>query len=155
MNHRRNRSRLLGGAAFLITLSMSIPASAAVSKGENYTNAAAAEQQRLFLFDQAERSYQKQLQVGRERYEEKQTNRAKVIAAMASELQARQQVVVIEPVPGPVTNANPEQGLVPARTSLAGAALAIALLGFGYYLWRQRGRNAQGAEIHLERESGG
>jgi len=143
MNHRRDRLGRLGMAATILTLSVSTPVSAAISKGDSYTNAVAAEQQRLFLFDQAERSYQKQLQVGRERYEQKQTNRAKVIAAMSSELQARQQVVVIHPAPAPETSGNADQPLVPVGPSLAVAALAITLIGFGYYRNRQRARNVQ------------
>ncbi|MGO8700477.1 MAG: DUF4357 domain-containing protein [Limisphaerales bacterium] len=142
MKYRDDRHRLLGMAAILVTLSISIPVSAAISKGGNYTNAVAAEQQRLLLFDEAERSHQKQLQVGRDRYEQKQTNRARVIAAMASELQARQQVVVIHPAAAE-TRADADQPLVPVQPSLALAVLAIALIGFGYYRNRQRARNVQ------------
>ena len=139
VRHLIFRRSLMGMAAMLITLAKPIPASAAISNGPHCTNAVAAEEQRILQFYQAEQSYEEKLKVGRERYDQKQVNRAKIIAAMASALQARQQAVVIQPVAAPEGNTDePAEWFGPW---LAVKALAIGMIGFGYCLRRQRARN--------------
>jgi len=140
--HRIFGPGLVGMAGILITLCMSIPARAAISNGPNLTNATAAEEQRILQFHQAEQSYQEKLKVGRERYNQKQVNRAKIIAAMASELQARQQAVVIQPLAAPDGNADePDSSF---QYSFGIAVLVIGLIGFGLYRHRQRAQDAFG-----------
>jgi len=133
---------LIGTAGILLTWSMSIPASAAISNGPNFTNAVAAEEQRILQFHQAEQSFQEKLKVGRERYNQKQISRAKVIAAMSSELQARQQTVVIEPVAAPEANSDEPVSLF--QPLLTAALLAVGLIGFARYRNRQHAKNALG-----------
>jgi hypothetical protein len=134
MHHRTFRHSLTGIAAMLITLTLAVSGSAAIAQGPTYTNAVLAAQHRNTVFSQAEQSFQEQLKVGRERYNQKQVYRAKVIAAMTGELQARQQTVVIHPGSEPDTNTG-----VPDPRS--GLALTVVLLVFGsiglwYYLKR-------------------
>ena len=123
-----------GTTALLILLTLSISASAAVSQGPKCTNAVVAEQQRNTEFYRAEQSYQEKLKVGRERYDQKQMNRAKIIAAMSAELQARQQTVVIQP--GAAPDANTGQPAWRFRPSLDVVVLAVGLIAFGCYLHR-------------------
>ncbi|MGA2175643.1 MAG: DUF4357 domain-containing protein [Verrucomicrobiota bacterium] len=144
MRHRVFRHSLMGIAAILVTLAMAIRAGAAISNGPNNTNAVVAEQQRLLQFFRAEQSYQEQLRVGRERYNQKQIDRAKVIAAMSSELQARQQTVVLQPEAAPDGNTDEPAGRF--RPSLAVAVLAVGFIGFGYYWNRLRAQETFGQE---------
>jgi hypothetical protein len=120
-------------------LPISFPAGAAISNGPHCTNAVAAEQQRILQFNYAEQSFQQQLKVGRERYNQKQVNRAKVIAAMSSELEARQQGAVSQPLAAPDGKAAKPAGR--SRLWLAVAVLAAVLGGLGYRLHRQRAQN--------------
>jgi len=129
------RHNLVGLAAIFIALHITMPAGAAISNGPILTNAIAAEEQRILLFHQAEQSYQEQLRVGRERYKQKQAQRAKVIAAMASELQARQQTVMIQPMRAPDTSMDVS---VLSQLSPVLAALAIGLICFACGLNRLR-----------------
>jgi hypothetical protein len=142
MHHRLFRHSLMGIAAILVTLTVSIRAGAAISKGPDYTNAIDVEQQRILQFYRAEQSFEEKLRVGRERYNQKQINRAKIIAAMSSELQARQQIVVIQPVAAPDGNTDEPAGWF--RPSLAVAALAVSFIGIGHYRKRLRAQNALG-----------
>jgi hypothetical protein len=135
MPHRIRTCNLVWLAALVITLTRAIPTHGAISSGPNLTNTTAAEQQRILLFHEAEQSYQEKLRVGRERYNQKQTNRAKVIAAMSSELQARQRTVMIQPM-RPLDDAI-EIPIV-LRYSPFVAALAVGLVGFGARLNRLR-----------------
>ena len=123
-------------AALLLGAFLSLRAGAAISEGPVLTNAAAAEERRLSQFYRAEQSFQEKLKVGQERYNQKQAERAKIIAGMSSQLQARQQVVVIQPVPSSAATA--------AAASASGsgpwqalAALGTGLIVFGYY-WSRR-----------------
>jgi len=141
-HHRIDRHSLKGMAAMLITLALSFPAGAAISNGPINTNAAAAEQQRALQFYYAEQSFQQQLKVGRERYNQKQVNRAKVIAAMSSELRARQQTVGFQPMTSPDDTTGHLTGWF--RPSLVMAALAVYFIGFGYRLYRLHAENGFG-----------
>ena len=135
-HHRISRQSLIGIAAMLITVAMPICARAAVSQGPSYTNAALAEQSRNTEFYRAEQSYQEKLKVGRERYDQKQINRAKIIGAMSAELQARQQTVVIQPVAdAPATTDEPVSGFPPALTVVL---LAFGFIGAVYFLKRAK-----------------
>ena len=118
----------------LITLAMPMRAGAAISQGPICTNAVAAKQRRNSQFFQAEQSFQEQLKVGRERYNQKQIIRGKVIAAMSEELQARQQTVVIHHAGDP--DENTEQPVLRSRPLQAVVVLALGFIGLGYYLKR-------------------
>jgi len=142
MRHRVFKLSLVGIASVLITLGMSIPAGAAISNGPNYTNAVAAEEQRIFQFHQAQQSYEEKLRVGRERYDQKQMNRAKIIEAMSSELQARRQTVVLQPVAAP--DGPTEEQVLSFRSSLVVAVLAAVLVGLGVCKIRPHAQGAPG-----------
>jgi hypothetical protein len=140
MRHRSFRLSLMGMAGLLIALSLSIPASAAISNGPKFTNSVAAEEQRIVQFHQAEQAFQEQLKVGRERYNQKQIKRAAVIAAMSSELQSRQQTVVIEPVAVPEGSTDePVSWFQPLQFV---AVLALGFISFGFYRNHQRAKEA-------------
>ena len=128
------RHSLMGTFAILVTLAVAIRANAAVAEGPKSTNAAVAEERRFLQFNEAERSYQEKLRVGRERYDQKQIDRAKVIKAMSAELEARQRTVVIHPVGAP--DDNPDQTISRSLPSPAAVLLAVSLMGVGYYLKR-------------------
>jgi hypothetical protein len=134
----------MGIAAMLMTLAILIRARAAISEGPNYTNAAVAEQHRIAQFNQAEQSYQDKLKVGLARYNQKQIVRAKVIAAMSSELQARQQTIVIQPAATPYGTSDEPVGRSPP--SLTVAALVVSIIGIGLYVNRQRAQEASGQD---------
>jgi hypothetical protein len=138
------RDSLMGMAGILITLAMPIPAGAAISNGPNCTNAVAAEEQRILQFHLAEQAYQQQLKVGRERYQQKQMTRAKIIAAMASELQARQQTVVIHPVAVAEASGNTDEAASWFQPWVVVAVLTVGFFGFAYYLKRQRVQDMHG-----------
>jgi hypothetical protein len=140
MRHRIFMPSLMGIAAILVTLAMSIGASAAVSSGPHYTNSVAAEEQRILQFFQAEQSFQEQLNVGRKRYEQKQVIRSNIIAAMSAELQARQQTVMLGSVAG--SDGNSETLASGVRPWLAVTSLAMCFGGLGCYLNRQRAQDA-------------
>jgi hypothetical protein len=133
--HRVFRRGLMGIAAMLITLAVSICAHAAVSEGPVLTNGVAAQQHLSTMYHDAEQSFQEQLKVGRKRYNQMQADRANIIAAMSAQLQARQQTVVIH-------QAAPAATLVDlvsrSRASLAIGILAATLIGFAYYLKRPK-----------------
>ena len=121
----------------MITMAMPIPAGALISVVPRNTNAVVAEQQRFIQFYEAEQAFQAKLKVGQERYQQKQINRDKIIEAMASELQTRQQTVVVEPLAEPDGNMGVPLGwLFP---SLAAAALAVSFVGLRYYSYRSEG----------------
>jgi hypothetical protein len=140
----------MGIAAILITLAMSIRASAAVSEGPKPTNAAAAEELRFRQFYDAQQSYQEKLKVGRERYEKKQVERAKVIQAMSAQLQARQQTLVIHPVGVPDEKTG--QTTSQFQPLPAAMALAVGFIAFGYYLKRRN--QTSSAPVFPDGESG-
>jgi hypothetical protein len=134
--HRIFAGHLMRIAVILVTLIMTNGASAAVSEGPNYTNAVVAEQRRIAQFHQAEDSFQEQLRAGRQRYHQKQITRAKIIAAMAEELQARQQAVGVQP-----SAASHRSTDEPVLGSGFWLALASLVLGGGGLRWsfnRQR-----------------
>jgi hypothetical protein len=140
MHHRIVKHKLIGIAGILFTLALSLTADAAISEGPKYTNAVVAEQQRVLQFIQAEQSFQEKLKVGRQRYDEKQANRARIIAAMSAELQAREQTVVIQPVT--VSAGNSVDPIAGSRPWLLVEAFAVGLVGLGYYLKRRREQDA-------------
>jgi hypothetical protein len=83
-------------------------ARAAIEGGPTLTNEIQAKERLQTQFFQAEQSYQEKLRVGRERYAKKQEQRAKIVAAMNSELEARRQMIVIHS-PAEADNAIHEQ----------------------------------------------
>jgi hypothetical protein len=142
MRHRIFTNGLMGIVAMLVTLAWPNRAGAAISQGPHYTNAIAAEQQRILDFYQAQQSYQEQLKVGQKRYDQKQAKRAQIIAGMAEELQARQQTVVIQSVAA--ADGHADGTVSGSGLWLAVAVLSIGLGGIGVYLNRQRRQNTFG-----------
>jgi hypothetical protein len=126
----------MGMVAVLLTLAMSNRAGAAVSEGAHYTNAVAANEQRIALFFEAEQCFQEKLKVGRERYDQKQIVRSNIIATMSAELQAREQTVVIGPASA--SDSKIDELAAGSQPWLAVASLAIGCGGFACYLNRQR-----------------
>jgi hypothetical protein len=121
-------------------LVLSFSARALISVDPKPTNAAAVEQQRFLQFYDAEQSFQKKLNVGRERYNQKQVNRDRIIAGMSSQLQARQATIVNETEPKPDTG---PMGMTPW---LVAAAIALGFAGFIRYsrqLTQETPRQAQ------------
>ncbi len=136
--HRIFRSRCLGLTALLITLAIGLGARAAISEGPKPINEYEAQKRRNVELFEANQSYQEQLRVGQERYRQMQTNRAKIIASMAAEFQARQQVVVLQPAAAPP--AKPKEPIKGLKPILAAVLLGIGFFGFGYYLYIHRER---------------
>jgi hypothetical protein len=133
MRYLAHRYSLMGMAALLMPLAISMPVGAAIQVGPIPTNSVDAEQQRILQFHQLEQSFQEQLKVGKDRYKQKQLNRDKVVAAMSSELRARQQKVVIQPVKRPVVNTDASDAsswLFPIA-----AALSLGFFGFEYRMY--------------------
>ncbi|HEX4121963.1 MAG TPA: DUF4357 domain-containing protein [Verrucomicrobiae bacterium] len=123
-------------AVTLVCVAIPLRSHASVAVGPTYTNTTASEQRRLAQFYQAEQSFQEKLRVGRERYKQKQTERAKIIAAMSSEFQARQQTVVIQPLEPP--RVNPDLPVGWFHSSMFVGVFAAGLLGFVSFLNRER-----------------
>jgi predicted type IV restriction endonuclease len=126
----------MAAMALLMGLTVANRAGAAIAQGPVLTNAAAAEERRIALFYQAEQSFQEKLKVGRERYQKRQLDRAKTIASMSAELEARRETVVIRPIEAPSVNPNMPVGWL--HSSMAVAVLASGLLGFVSFLNRDR-----------------
>jgi hypothetical protein len=118
----------------MLALLPAIRAGAAISEGPVCTNAVAAKIRHDTQFYEAEQSYQEKLKVGRERYEQKQAVRAKVIAAMAGQLQARQQMVIIHPRSEP--DRNTDETILHFGHSLALTAMVVGVIFFAIYLKR-------------------
>jgi hypothetical protein len=134
MRHRISRHGLTGIAAVLITMAVSICASAAISGGARCTNSALEKERRNTQFFRAQQSFQEQLKVGRERYDQKQVIRARVIQAMAEELQARQQTVVIHQPGDP--DDDPGPSVLASRPLQAVVTLGLGSIGLAYYMKR-------------------
>jgi hypothetical protein len=112
--------------AIIVAVVSAATSRAAISVGPIITNSVAAEEQRILRDHQAEQSYQEKIRVGKERYNQRQENRAKVIAAMASQLQEREQTVVIHPV----VPSEPKMEIPGLRFTPFIAIFAIAVLFF-------------------------
>jgi hypothetical protein len=141
-SHLIMRSNLFWLSTVVLVLAMSIPALAGVAVGSVLTNAADADQRRVAIFYEAQKSYQEKLRVGQLRYKMMQTNRANILAGMTSELAARQQVVVIPSTPASYAEKSEPQtwtGIL-----LGVAVLGLGFLGFRYYLNRQNMKDAAG-----------
>lgn len=136
MRHCTFRRAQMAAVALLIALTVANRAGAAIASGPAFTNAAAAEERRLSQFYQAEQSFQEKLRVGRERYKQRQLDRAKTIASMSAELDARRETVVIQPIEPPSVNPNLPVGWL--HSSMAVAVLASGILGFVSFLNRER-----------------
>jgi hypothetical protein len=141
-SHLIVRSNLFWLSTVVLVLAMSIPALAGVAVGSITTNAADADQRRIAIFYEAQKSYQEKLRVGQLRYKMMQTNRVNILAGMASELAARQQMVVI-----PSTSASYAEQSEPQTWTgilLGVAVIGLGVLGFRYYLSRQNMKDAAG-----------
>jgi hypothetical protein len=122
----------------LLMLSMSTAVVAAVSQGPTPKNPYEEKKRRDMNFYEAKQSFEDKVRVGQERYNQSQTNRAKIIASMAAQFQARQQIVAVEPsTTAAVKPRPPIKGLKPL---LAVLILAGGFFGFGYYLYVNRER---------------
>jgi uncharacterized protein HemX len=129
--------------AVLLLLAVPIRAIAADTVSPMSTNAAQAEQQRILQSYDAELSHQRKLEVGKERYERRQADRAKAIEALAAELAARQKVVVIQPAAAPYVNKGYADTSSWLWLLLGVAALGAGFLGWRYYRSRQNTRPAR------------
>ena len=137
MREHAFRYSLMGIAGgLLIALAVTIPAHAAISNGPITTNSVAAEQQRIVQFYEAQQSYEEKLRVGKRRYDAKQAERAKVIAAMSSELKARQSTVLMPPDAAPNTRPNDSVSWYDPAEIVE--LMAVGLFTVIYY--RNRGR---------------
>lgn len=121
--------------AILLLLAVPMRTIAGVAVGSIPTNAAEAEQRRIILFNDAELSLQRKLEVGQERYKQRQVDRAKAIEAMSAELTARQKVVVFQPAAVPYVNK--EDTDMSSWLLLGVVALGAGFLGLRYYRSRQ------------------
>jgi hypothetical protein len=121
--------------AILLLLAVPLRTIAGVAVGSIPTNAAEAEQRRLILFNDAELSLQRKLEVGKERYKQRQVDRAKAIEAMSAELTARQKVVVFQPAAA--SYVNKEDADTSSWLLLGVAALGVGFLSLRYYRSRQ------------------
>jgi hypothetical protein len=110
-------------------LTMAIRAGAAVNSGPKAKDPADEEMRRTLQFFEAERMNQKKLEVGRERYDLSQANRAKVIEGMTAELATRQKTVVIQPVASRDVS---KEG----SDSWSGLLLGVVALGGGFLAFR-------------------
>ena len=135
MRHQNPVCKWIGVAAVLSILIVAVPSRAAISSGPNLTNSVAAEERRILMFHQAEQSFQEQLKVGKERYNEKQVKRGKEIEAMAAELHQRQQTLALEPVRLPDDSAAASE--VGSWLWPIASALAVGFFGMTYRMSRQ------------------
>jgi hypothetical protein len=135
--HSNVRFSRISVIAILLLLAVPFRTIAAVSLGPITTNAAEAEQRRILQSYDAKLSLQRQLEVGKERYEQRQADRAKAIKAMAAELAARQKVVVIQPAAAPYVNKGYADTSSWPWLLLGVAALGAGFLGLRYYRSRQ------------------
>lgn len=138
MNSFQAHPLIRRAAVAIVALFATFPAAGAISHGPTLTNATAELQHRNTQFYDAEQSYEQKLQVGRERYAQKQAVRAKAIAAMQEEFRAREATVILHPVAEPPVNRT-EQLLERSRT-LPKALTIVSLLGFLYYQKRLKSK---------------
>jgi hypothetical protein len=120
---------------FVCVLAASLPLHAAIEGGPVLTNAVAAKKRLQTQYFEAQQSYEEKLKVGRQRYEQKAAARAKVIAAMDSQLRAREQAIIGNYKP------TPRERLLSfhhVESSFAGLALVLGLTAFGIYLKRRQ-----------------
>jgi hypothetical protein len=137
-------SGLVCPAVIIITLVMAIPAVAGVGLppmlDANNTNS--MEQYRIKVFYDAQKSEQKRLRVGQERYDRMLTNRAELLQAMANELAEREMAVAI-PSESAVGNSVDNKEPNTLRGTLIGTAIiGLGFLGFRSYLNRQSLKDA-------------
>jgi hypothetical protein len=133
MRHRLLSSNRLQIVVALILAAFSICAKAAISEGPIPTNALAAEQKRISDFYHAQQSVQEQILIGQKRYNARQLQRAKMIAAMNDELHMREKSVSAAPV------AHSYENPAPVHASKFWLALAALSAGAGIfiYYWRR------------------
>jgi hypothetical protein len=138
--HSNTRFSRISVTAILLLLAVAFHTIAAVSLGPITTNAAEAERTRILQSYDAKLSLQRKLEVGKERYERRQADRAKAIEAMSSELTARQKVVVFQPAAAPYVN---KKGADTSSWVLLGvAAFGAGFLGLRYYRSRPKSVNS-------------
>jgi hypothetical protein len=106
------------------------------------TNAMA--QYRVQVFYEAQKSEQERLRVAQERYDQKLTNRAQLLQAMAAQFAVRKQVVDIPPQPANeafVKSNQPDNWLA---TSIGAGVIGLCFFGFRFYLNRQNSKATAG-----------
>jgi len=131
--HSNMRFSRIFVTAILLLLAVALRTIAGVAVGSISTNAVEAEQNRTIQFLEAQRSFQRKLEVGKERYEQRQADRAKAIKAMAAELTKRQEMVVIQSAAAPYKkDADMSSWLL-----LGVTALGVGFLSLRYYRSRQ------------------
>jgi hypothetical protein len=123
--------------ALFVLSALALSAGAAVSLGpkiEPGTNEAA---RRAMQFYDAQQSNERKLEVGRKRYEQRQAARATAIKAMATELEVRQQTVVIQPKPAESADQSQQEQVSGPGLLWVLLAFAVAFLGLRYFQNRQ------------------
>ena len=124
--HSTVRFSRISVAAILLLLAVPLRTMAGVAVGPILTNAAEAEQHRIMLSNEAQRSMQRKLEVGKERYEQRQAQRASAIKAMSVELEKRRAMIVIQPAAAPIDKGYAD------TSSWSWLLLGVAALGAGF-----------------------
>ncbi len=133
----------IGVSVLAMALFVSVHAMAAISQGPTPENAVEEQQRRKLLFDQAILSGQEKLRVGQERYDARQAYRAKLLDTMNAQVQARQQVISIQPAStAPIVLFEPSHWLKPMLTGLLLLVIFICVR----YLHLSRKREQAAAE---------
>jgi hypothetical protein len=109
---------------------------AAVALGPVITNAADEKQQQVMVDYEAQQSYREKLKVGLERYNQKQAQRAGILAGMAAQLHAQQKIVVFPS--GPATGNEAVKSVKWYLPPLFLILFAVILFGAGFLLKYRR-----------------
>jgi hypothetical protein len=131
-----SRCSLAGLIVGLIVMGGISHVHASVSLGPVTADQTDAKQHQVMMEYQAEQAHREQIKVGLERYRLKQVHKAAVLAGMAAQLHAQQQVVIF-----PATHG---LGNAPAATAkwywppVFLAIFALFLFGAGFFLKYQR-----------------
>ena len=131
----------IGWLFLLIGLAAPFAGRGAISQGPVTTNEVELQQRQKMLFDQAVLSGQDQLRVGRERYARHQLERSKMIQSLAAQLDARKQLVELQPNSAPAEVAVEEQPTRWLRPTLAMLLLGVIFFCLAF-LKRQRDQAA-------------
>lgn len=135
MNRSLPRFCSAGMTALLFLLAAVSPMNAGIAHGPQITNSVDAEQKRIMQFFDAEYSYQQKLRVGKERYVQRQAERAKVVAGMAAQLKARQQLFVSPPRSDYVDSTQEQTDWY--EVSPGGAVFLLSLIGIFHRFYRK------------------
>ena len=135
--HSSVRFSRISVAAILLLLAVPPRTMAGMAVGPILTNAAEAEQRRVMLSNEAERSMQRKLEVGKERYEQRRAQRANEIKAMSAELAQRRAMIIIQPATAPSIDKGYADTSSWSWLLLGVAALGAGFMGLRHYQKRQ------------------